>query len=373
MQSVDWVKFEFTFFLQFLFMRFSTVISAPLCAILLLTSVTLAFETDQYNLPPVPLTDVGDEVSDYVIVVLRETVADLNVEIDKSRNCIELRKNGCGDVAKEKTKLAKLKNADTLAKRFFDRISGGNLMTTKFGKWMNSHEFASLPARYKAPYKESIYLLNPFNYATLSPTVRLYGHEFGIDKLEHLFQQGYQYFKIYNEAINKGSTAEKANQKAIEWGQKTERTYYGLLTSGVYSNADLFANYVGLKFYMGMTNPLVIGEINRPALVHLANGRWQITEENLRENLLKPFIADQMNEALNPSSYRATLIRSVRRSVVKYACPEWRNVLPSIKPFDLEQRAVSLENWNGEDYGYTRRDRTVDVRATCFDLTHKTS
>ncbi len=352
-------------------MRFLTVISTLLCGVLLLNSNSLAFETDQFNLPKVPLADLGEEVSEHLIESLETAIDSVNKEIAKSEACLAAKSKGCDSPEKERAKLDQLRSEESVAEAFYKLVAGGNLMTTKFGKWMNSHEFRSQPARYKAPYKESIYALNPLNYATLSPTVRLYGHEFGIDKLEHLVQQGHQYYKIYNEAIKKGSAAEDAAQKAIKWGQKTERTYYGLWSSGVYSNADLFANYVGLKFYQGMTKSLQIAETTRPSLVELSNGRWQITDENPTETILKPFITDHMNEALNPSSYRPTLIRSVRRSVKKYACPEWRDSSPKLNTLELEQRNIALENWLGEDYGFAWKNRRVILGEICFDTESK--
>lgn len=347
-------------------MRSLTAISALLSTVLLFNSFSLAFETDQFNLPKVPLADIGDEVSEYIIENLRAAVESVNADIEKSEACLAARTKGCDSPEKEREKLKKLRSDEAVADAFSELIAGGNFTTTKFGKWMNSHEFRSQPASYKADYLESIYAINPVDYATLSPTVHLYGHEFGIDKLEHLFQQGHQYFDIYNEAIKKGSTPEEATQKAIKWGQKTERTYYGLWTSGVYSNADLYANYVGLKFYQGLTKPLQIAETSRPALVSLTDGRWQIDDDNLKENTLKPFIADQMNEALNPSSYRPTLVGSVRRSVKKYACTEWRGDFPGIQASELENRATLLETWNGEPYGATKKDRSARLAEICF-------
>ena len=50
--------------------------SLMLATVLVFHPVTaLAFETDQYNLPPVPLADIGDEVSEYVEDKLRLAVA----------------------------------------------------------------------------------------------------------------------------------------------------------------------------------------------------------------------------------------------------------------------------------------------------------
>lgn len=331
-------------------------------SLLLLPPQARPFETDQFNLPKQPLADVGVEVSEYVAKVLAVTVDELNSKIVNLEKCRESRVDGCPKPGDINEKLSELRNPEALAKAFYEKIAGGHLMTTKFGKWMNSHGFRSEPARYKADYSESIYVLNPFNYATLSPTVRLYGHEFGIDKLEHLFQQGYQYYRIYNEAIKRGSTTEEATQKAIKWGQKTERTYYGLLTSGVYSNADLFANFAGFRFYQGISSGAgTDGVIHKP-LVVLSKGLFVFDG---RADLLKPFVADHMNEALNPSSYRITLVRSVRRSVGE-SCNDWKKSFPSLTAEEIVTKVRELNVWNGEDYGFSTRGGTIELAKICY-------
>lgn len=327
-----------------------------------LTLPVLAFETDQYNLSPEPLADTGVEVSEYIRESLIRTAAELNAEIDALEKC----SNDCPEPAKRNAMLAELRLPETLARRFYDRIAGGALMTTKFGKWMNAHEFIAKPARHRVGYTRSIFVLNPFNFATLSPTVKVFGHELGIDKLEHLLQQGYQYYEIYNKAVGEGDTKRKALQTAIDWGRKTERTYYGLLSSGVYSNADLFANYAGWKFYLGLTEDMNMGDLKRPALFMLDRGRWQINmASSSSELLLKPFVGEHMNEALNPSAFRLTLVRSVRRSVRDHACDDWRLLRPEYTSEKLRQLRTELRTWQGEDYGWTKRSRTVALDEVC--------
>ena len=230
---------------------------------------------------------------------------------------------------------------------------------------MNVHEFRASPSRYKTSYLHSIYVASPIDYATISPTVRLFGVEFGTDKLDHFFQQGYKYYKIQQKAVANGSTAEQATTRAIKWGRRTERTYFGLLVSGVYSNADLYANYAGMRFYQGLTEPIMIGE-RRPAPVALNNGVWKVDDAALRENLVKPFFTDHLNEAFNPSGYAFTIFRSVRRSVKKYGCAEWRLAYPDATSDEFTSRSERLELWNGEDYGYIKHNRTVSIAETCF-------
>jgi hypothetical protein len=327
----------------------------------------LAFETDQYNLPPVPLADIGDEVTEYVAGQLHLAAANVNARIAASESCLDAKIKGCDSPEKERKELEYLRSEQAIANEVYERLSGGNLMTTKFGKWMDDHKFRVSPASYKAPFIESIYILKPTNYVTLSPTIRMYGHEFGVDKLEHLFQQGHQYYEKVNKDIKDGRSREAAVRSAIEWGKRTERTYYGILTSGVYSNADLFANYVGLEFYEGLTRPLKIGGTTRPAILKLRDGRWHLaSDQTLREHLLKPFITDHMNEAFNPSAFRVTLVGSVKRSVKKNSCEEWKTTFPNFTSSALSDRAASLEHWNGEDYGHTKRRGFVNIGQICF-------
>jgi hypothetical protein len=328
-----------------------------------------AFETDQYNLPHVPLADIGDEVSEYVEQQLVAAIENVNKEIDRRKLCVETtsdRLKGCSSIANELEKLAYLRSGRALADEFADLMAGDNLMTTKFGGWIHKYKFRGQPDRYKTSYSHSIFILNPANYATISPTVRLYGVEFGIDKLEHFFQQGYQYYEIERKALAKNATAEEALKKAIEWGKKTERTYYGLLSSGVYSNADLYANYVGLRFYKSLTNAVRIGEATRPPVAVLDNGYWKRNPQVRPDELLKPFVTEHLNEALNPSAFRFTLVRSVRRAVKKYACEDWRKWHSDLTAEALTNTAKELETLNGENYGWTRKSHTVRIGDECL-------
>ncbi len=350
-------------------MKQKKFISTLLLAAFLLhpMSSTLAFETDQFNLPPEPLADIGEEVTEYVVTQLRLASANVNARITASEACLASKAKGCERAEKGRKELEYLRSDAAVAKAVYDLLSGSHLMTTKFGKWIDAHKFRAQPASYKSPYLESIYLIKPSNYVTLSPTIRMYGHEFGIDKLEHLFQQGHQYYERVNVAVKDGKARDEAVKKAIDWGKRTERTYYGILTSGVYSNADLFANYVGLKFYQGLARPIDIGGHMRPAMFTLKDGRWHLADDDvLHAHMLKPFISDHMNEAYNPSAFRLTLVGPVRRSVKRNSCSEWKRNFPALTAAQLREKARSLERWHGQDYGHTKRRGIVNIGEVCF-------
>ena len=63
-------------------MKLQRITSLLLSSVLLLCPIAgFGFETDQYNLPPVPLADIGDEVSEYVALNLRAAVDKVNSDI----------------------------------------------------------------------------------------------------------------------------------------------------------------------------------------------------------------------------------------------------------------------------------------------------
>ncbi len=345
-----------------------------LCAVLLIQPITVpAFETDQYNLPPQPLADIGGEVSDYTEQNLRKAIDKINGEIAARQSCIE-NKGGkpkavkCLSPDKEKTKLDYLRSEDAVASELYNLLGSGFPPFTKSGSWMESHQFKSQPARYKTSFSNSIFAVFPTNYLTVSPTVNVYGSQFGTDKIAHFFQQGYTYFKKHNRAVNEGLTAEKATKKAIRWGQASERTFYGTLVSGVYSNADLCANFIGMKFYQGLTKQVKIGDITRPAILLIKNGFWILNEKtDLSETLIKPFFSEHLNEAFNPSIFIPGLRSFVRRSVRKRSCKQWLARYPNLSEAELNKTTRALTQWHGEDYGFTESRKFITVANTCFD------
>jgi len=215
------------------------------CLLLSPTTVS-AFETDQYDLPPVPLADIGDEVSEHVEQKLHRAVEKVNAEISVRQKCVseysdEGQGSGCDSPGVETSKLAYLRTGDAIVDTAFDELGAGVPPFTSMGTWMDTHHFQGQPARYRTSYLKSIFVLFPPIALTISPTVKMYGSEFGTDKVAHLFQQGYTYYKLSHRALTAGATREEATAKAVRWGQKSERTFFGTLVAGVYSNGDLAA------------------------------------------------------------------------------------------------------------------------------------
>ncbi len=349
-------------------MNLHKILTLFLCAGLLMQS-TFAFETDQYNLPPEPLADIGQEVSEYTESVLRKSVEKVNAEIKLRQSCLDDPNKPCDTPDKNRQRLEYLRSRDAVAREIYNILGSGIPPFTSSGSWLESHQFREATVRYRISYRKSIFLFLPTSYLGLASTVNMYDSQFGTDKIAHLFQDGYEYFKRYEEAVKKGATDSKATAKAVSWGKKTERTIFGTWISGVYSNADLFSNYVGLKFYIGLTQELKLGNITRPAVLQLKNGVWLVNEDfNMPEMLLKPFISDHLNEALNPSVFTKMFgLRAYARHVIKtQACSEWLAQYPHISPAELDKETNKLRIWNGEDYGFTDSKNFLTISNTCF-------
>lgn len=357
-------------------MRLQKVTRLFLCVVLLLqqTIANFAFETDQYNLPQPPLADIGDEVSDYARENLRKAIAKINAEISARQSCLEnnaaeSKRAKCEPADGERVKLEFLRSEDAVAREVFNLLGTGFPPFTKSGDWMESHRFRAQPARYKTAFSKSIFVVFPIDYLTISSTVNIYDAQFGTDKIAHFFQQGYSYYQIYKRALAKGFTPDKAVERAVKWGQMTERAFYGTLVSGVYSNADLCANYAGMKFYQNLTQAIKIEDATKPAVLLLKNGVWTFDENaDLQEILIKPFLSNHFNEALNPSVYTKLFgLRSyVRRAVRKQSCRQWLNRYPPLSQADLDKTSQALKLWHGEDYGFTESRYFVTISNACF-------
>lgn len=353
----------------------SRIVLTVLIVLLLGRHHALAFETDQFALPPMPLADIGDEVSEHVEKRLLRAVGDINAEIARLELCLaggasKSVQKKCLSPAKNQARIEYLRSEEAVVRKVYRLLGTGVPPFTRIDWWIETNKFSARPARYRPPPWKSIFSFWPTSGLALSSTVNMYGSQFGTDKIAHLFQQGYDYYKIVEREVAEGKTAGDAERAALAWGQKTERTFFGTRVSGVYSNADLCANFVGLRFYQALTREVSLGGLTRAPLFSLEGGVWVMNESpEMRRSLLRPFVSDHFNEALNPSVYTPLLgLRSlVRRTVKKRDCALWLKLDPPIGRAVLEQITKSLELWRGEDYGFTTSDYFVTITNTCFD------
>ena len=149
---------------------------------------------------------------------------------------------------------------------------------------------------------------DPAGWLPITPTISLNGVRVGTDKLTHFFNEGHYYFHWYEGARRPGQPFDLAAvDRAIGRGIFTERTLLGKAASGVFSPADLEANYEGMRFFIGLCD----GEA--PQL--------QATPEGYR--LARPFdwrdhVTPEWDESYQPSIYSQRRWREVAPEMRKY-------------------------------------------------------
>ncbi len=80
------------------------------------------------------------------------------------------------------------------------------------------------------------------NIKELSDVVNINDHLIGLDKMGHFFAEGWQYFQLTHY---KKHTIDQA----LKWGKEQEAGKFGYTTTGIFSFADLVANFNGWRFW----------------------------------------------------------------------------------------------------------------------------
>ena len=115
-------------------------------------------------------------------------------------------------------------------------------------------------------------------------------HYVGADKFGHFFTEGYKHYEI-------AFKDKKGIDEAIKWSQGTERGIFGLATSGVYSFADLVANYNGMVFWKNIFEQY--DYIDSPYFKCVDNQWKQIKSFDWSD-----YIDASWDEGINCSAYR---------------------------------------------------------------------
>jgi hypothetical protein len=188
---------------------------------------------------------------------------------------------------------------------------GGHHWVDHIERWaMKSDEVERLqPTR-----RESIYQGHPF-WATrvaglfgVGPTIKVNGQLIGSDKLGHFFSQGRKFYRRY---MNSRDEAQAAEQSAY-----TERAIFGQMTTGVYSNADLVANYEGFRFYLSLFTDNVVAD--KPAILAWQGGQWVIQ----RRFTWADHVNEYWDEALNINHFDRLLYPYMQERLLTF-CPDY--------------------------------------------------
>lgn len=159
-------------------------------------------------------------------------------------------------------------------------------------------------------FKRSESIVSDFpRYATrfaavfnVSPIINVNDVYVGTDKIGHFFSQGR---KIYGRYRRLGEESLAMRRSVF-----TERAIFGSLTTGIYSNADLVANYEGYRFYRSLLNDGVVS--GKRAIFRWEEGRPVLQRSFTWSDHVNPF----WDEALNPNIYAKPLIPHVEKRLL---------------------------------------------------------
>jgi hypothetical protein len=209
-----------------------------------------------------------------------------------------------------------------------------------------------------------------------SSTVKAYGVYFGTDKLSHFHHMGRMYYELYLERREKGmSESEAIDYVVSEYSTDSgigEAGLLGFMATGVYSNADLAADYSGFKFCRNVLEPVYIKGETRPPMI-VRKGEYFRLNKHVRpeSGFFGAFVSDHWNEALNPSWWEWDIHDDVVANVEARGA-ETKEFYTKIdgRPRDpqyFDRLARELSTMDGEEYGHCKEwGRLLTLGQACW-------
>lgn len=133
----------------------------------------------------------------------------------------------------------------------------------------------------------------------ISPLVNVNNVNIGVDKFEHMFGMGFNYYeRFYQEG--------KSIQEVLEYGTRMEKFILGGISveTGIFSYGDLSANFNGMRFWNHMLQKKddVLGsQYNAGPYVRCENKKWVAALENPID--FSHYIDASMDESVNCSQF----------------------------------------------------------------------
>lgn len=227
-------------------------------------------------------------------------------------------------------------------------------------------------------YRKTHYWIDPRNIVLSfkSSTMKAYGVYFGTDKLSHFHHMGSIYYEAWLQQRKNGMTDEEATRYVIkhyaDGNAIGENALLGFVATGVYSNADLAANFMGLKFNINISEPVTInGKTYEPMIVR--KGDFFRVNKDIRpeSGWFGRFIDDRWNEALNPSQYSWEIREDVRAALASRAdtIAQFYTRVDNrpADPVYYVDLAHQLSTYGDEDYGHCQKwDKMLTLAQICW-------
>lgn len=357
-----------------------------------------AYESDQHTVPKAELADVGVDISSFIYGQTKLAVDKLNLDLRElpakieetkkrlqSQEALEkplLRRELKKKLTQDEARLASIQTDAGVVAAVYDELGGTFTWEDQrdgvFGLPLSiipypdnkkdNKPITYLPGKLKTIYSFSGFhrIISP-SYFVFCSSLKMYGVYLGVDKLGHMFNQGYEYYVLYHKALSEKKSASEAMKAVIDWGEETENGMYGMVVDGVYSNGDLAANFGGFHFYENLLNPITLDDETLTPLLKI-NEDHSVSFNNERqvapENLLRPVITDHLNEAINPSHFERPQ-RKIIKKAIKNRCEGILRFYDIKSAQEIQEKTDSLKSWHGKEYGH-RSDELLKIDELCF-------
>ena len=332
-----------------------------------------AHESEQYTLPAGrDFADLGPQLSRSFLAAIQQAVADTNAAIGTALQDGAL-----------PAQLHKLQSADHMADQvwvaLFNTYPTNELLDLGLISPATRARYPGLVTMYRpvdSIYDDPLLMLDiskPVRAFFRAGTVSAGGVLFGTDKIIHFINVGRIYHASYLAAIERGLSEPDAALDAVQSTARnpllSEDGFLGMYTTGIHSNADLAADYAGLKFYRNLTEPVRVGGALRPPMLQRDGPYWRVVVAD-EDTVFSAFVSPHWNEVLNPNIYLAYVGQRVR-SVITTRCDDvadwYRNGQGQAHGAAwFAQRQSELSSYFGEPYGHElEADSPVSVATLC--------
>lgn len=358
--------------------RFPRVFVGILCVVLLTVGESSrGHETDNYCLPVnQKFADLGGFLDAVHTCVIEDAVRELNAGIERA---LEVR-----DPQERASRLRRLQTPEALVSAVNDRFNDAfteiiDIEDAVRGRWARRSFPDQITAHWSLNwmYTWVHFPLDPRRLVLLfqSSTIKAYGVYFGTDKLSHFHHMGSYYYKNYRALLSQGKSPDEAVRDILRMystdGPLAETGLLGFVATGVYSNADLCSNYMGFKFLLNLTEPVMLKGQMLPPLVEHYGVFWKISPRvRPGSGWFGAFVSEHWNEATNPNLYDLT-IREAVRGLLRRRADQIMEFYTRCdgRPNEAayyDRLRDELSTYYGEDYGHAgRNEELMTLGDTC--------
>ncbi len=254
-----------------------------------------ALETDQFFAWGRPLADASAAIDDRINEEMREALEHPSPAHLRIRTCAEAER-----AIEDRLRHALISTPEAwiVNTSSIERIPGGGADDDEYRR---TDVYSGAPP------------LDPVRLMPMSPTIEIDGVRLGTDKISHFFNDGAMIWGVYRRAARRGDPPAESVAKAVRYGIRMERTVLGTSTSGIFSLADLEANYQGMMFYRQLC------EGDAPELVFTPAG-WRVG----RPFDIRGYVTPEWDESWQPNIYASRRWASVK-GVMERHCAELRD------------------------------------------------